>query len=96
MFVIASTWFHYRNHNHKHRDRFVLAGNVTGAALGIALGYDVQSIMLSVLPWALMTALVTSNLTHLLFGRLFLAGALGECRQCDQGAVGNDCKYCEC
>jgi hypothetical protein len=55
-----------------YQDRFLLAGNFTGAAIGITLGYNVLSITLSVLPWSCLLALVMSALAHPIFRwRLF-------------------------
>jgi hypothetical protein len=67
VYLFAATRFHYHQRKDAHQDRFLLAGNFTAAAVGIAFGQDVLSTTLSILPWIILLSLVLSALAHSIF-----------------------------
>jgi len=67
-FAIASAWFYHRHGTDIYQDRFLLGGSFTGTVASIALGQNILSITLSILPSTILLALMSSALAHRVFG----------------------------
>ena len=60
-FTISTACVYYSNKIEKHRGRFLFFGISGGAALGIGIETSLPSALLSTMPWAILVALVASE-----------------------------------
>jgi hypothetical protein len=69
VFILTMAWIIHERREDKLQDHFLLGGGCFGAVLGIMTGYDVQGIMLSMMPAATLAGVILSAVLHEFFGK---------------------------
>lgn len=64
LYFFSTTWYSHRLGNERFRELLLAVMSLLGVSVGIALGLDIQSIMLFVISWTIVIALLTSTSIH--------------------------------
>jgi hypothetical protein len=69
VFILTMAWIIHQRREDKLQDHFLLSGGCFGAVLGIMAGYDIQGIMLSMMPATTLAAVILSAVFHEFWGK---------------------------
>jgi hypothetical protein len=69
VFVLTLAWILHNRQEDKLQDHFLFGGGFIGVILGMLTGFDTQGIMLSMMPGAVLVAVILSIMLHEIWGQ---------------------------